>query len=73
MWLTYVHEYHSSNETESLTIASVYVRDGVAMEDVGQGPLTPSASHRREIGVGGERYDLWVGGKRGGGRDDKRE
>ena len=48
MYVSHVHEDHSSDETESLTVASLLVRDGVAMEDVGQCSLAPGS---REIGV----------------------
>ena len=48
MYVSHVHENHSSDETESLTVASLLVRDGVAMEDVGQCSLAPGS---REIGV----------------------
>ena len=52
--VAHMHEDHASNETEPLTVASLLIRDGVAMEDVGQTSLASSLPHQTEIGVGGE-------------------
>ena len=47
----HVHEEHAGDETEALTVARLHVRDGVAMEDVGQRALASSHTHQTEVGV----------------------
>ena len=61
---TYMHEYHSCDEAETLTVASVSVSHCIRKENVVEGLL---ARMPREVRVGGKCPSWGEGGGGGGG------
>ena len=58
---TYMHEYHSCNEAETLTVASVSVSHCIRKENVVEGLLARMPQAAGEVRVGGKRPS-WGGG-----------